>query len=244
MLKNFFGFIKAEIICPLNMKRPVLPLKHQGKTIYPVGYWFGDALIQTKFDMHKPYLQARSDNHLTKDHGLVGKRTISPIGSFNMTINSCEYYNALTDYYITINSGFLFEANDIFSEFVDKMYELRQKYDKNEAMNYIAKLLMNATYSRFAMKPITAITSYINRDEDIFNFIDKNEIHEYSEINRNKIMITYSPINKDKEILFQDFKNCIAIASAITAYSRVFMSKYKILGLLYTDTDSAFLIDH
>jgi hypothetical protein len=38
-LESFFGFCIAEINCPINMIRPVLPFHHEGKTIYPVGNW-------------------------------------------------------------------------------------------------------------------------------------------------------------------------------------------------------------
>ena len=40
-LENFFGFVEVEVICPLNMLRPVLPFHLNGKTIYPVGSWKG-----------------------------------------------------------------------------------------------------------------------------------------------------------------------------------------------------------
>jgi len=39
-LNNFFGFILAEIEAPDTL-RPLLPYKHNGKTIYPVGKWHG-----------------------------------------------------------------------------------------------------------------------------------------------------------------------------------------------------------
>jgi hypothetical protein len=38
-LNNFFGFIEVEVTCPLDMLKPVLPFKVEGKTIYPVGNW-------------------------------------------------------------------------------------------------------------------------------------------------------------------------------------------------------------
>lgn len=36
-LDTFFGFVKAEIYCPTDMLRPVLPYHSNGKTIYPTG---------------------------------------------------------------------------------------------------------------------------------------------------------------------------------------------------------------
>jgi hypothetical protein len=40
-LSDFFGFALAQVHCPKNMVRPVLPYKHEGKTIYPTGCWIG-----------------------------------------------------------------------------------------------------------------------------------------------------------------------------------------------------------
>jgi hypothetical protein len=40
-LDSFFGFAKVKIVCPLDMERPILPVHHEGKTIYPVGSWQG-----------------------------------------------------------------------------------------------------------------------------------------------------------------------------------------------------------
>jgi hypothetical protein len=40
-LENFFCFCLAQINCPKNMLKPVLPYKHLGKTIYPTGCWIG-----------------------------------------------------------------------------------------------------------------------------------------------------------------------------------------------------------
>lgn len=40
-LESFFGFCLALIECPLNIERPVLPYKYNGKTIFPKGTWIG-----------------------------------------------------------------------------------------------------------------------------------------------------------------------------------------------------------
>jgi hypothetical protein len=157
-----------------------------------------------------------------------------------MKINSPEYYNALKDYNIQVNSGFLFKSDDIFSKYVEDLYSLRQQYSKSDPMNFIAKLLLNSLFGRFAMKPINIFTKYISRDENIFDFLDQFEIHDWHDIDKNTFLLSYSPKNSN-ELTFEDFKNSISIASAITAYSRVFMSKFKNNLLYYGDTDSAFI---
>ena len=35
----FFGFVKCKVTTPLNILKPILPYKHQGKTIFPTGCW-------------------------------------------------------------------------------------------------------------------------------------------------------------------------------------------------------------
>ena len=35
--KSFFGFIEVEVTCPSWIKIPLLPMKHEGKTIFPRG---------------------------------------------------------------------------------------------------------------------------------------------------------------------------------------------------------------
>lgn len=38
---NFFGFVRCRVITPLNILKPILPYKHQGKTVFPTGTWIG-----------------------------------------------------------------------------------------------------------------------------------------------------------------------------------------------------------
>ena len=40
-LDNFFGFVKVKVYCPRSIERPLLPVKYEGKTIFPTGKWEG-----------------------------------------------------------------------------------------------------------------------------------------------------------------------------------------------------------
>jgi DNA polymerase type B, organellar and viral len=68
-------------------------------------YWIGDVEVSTKKDLYRPYIQIH--------HNITGKsgdmRTLSPNGSFNMKINSPEYYNALEDYNFKFKNGYIFK---------------------------------------------------------------------------------------------------------------------------------------
>lgn len=205
-------------------------------------YFIADVEVETLKDLYQPYLQV---NHLGKENGLPGNRTISPIGSFNMKINSCEYNNAIDrkDYNIVSSKGYLWFSKSIFNEFVNNIYNMRNTYPKSDPMNLICKLILNSLYGRFAMKPIISTCELIDRYLNIWDFMDKNIIEDHFDINKDHILMTYRPNNEDN-LESGEYSNSIAIASAITAYARVYMSKFKnnpLYEILYTDTDSAFI---
>lgn len=82
-----------------------------------------------------------------------GLRTIAGLGSWEGRICSAELDNAVKfGYQFEILKGYQFETGDLFSEYVNRMYNLRLQYDKGTPMNLIAKLLMNSLYGKFAMK--------------------------------------------------------------------------------------------
>jgi hypothetical protein len=196
-------------------------------------YWFGDCDISTKKELYQPYLQL----HINTKNGM---RTISPNGSFNMILNSCEYYNSLKDYNIKINHGYFFDSKNIFNEFVDDLYNLRLKYPKTDPMNMTCKLIMNSLYGRFAMKPIYTDQVFVNKN--IFlKLAEKYEIIDFLDLKDDEFFCSFiNPDNLDKEL-----KISIGIASAVTAYSRVYISQFKNnlkYNLYYTDTDSIFIV--
>lgn len=55
-------------------------------------------------------------------------------------------------YTFEVLRGYKFNTGYIFREYVDKMYELRCTYTKDNPLNLIAKLLMNSLYGKFGMK--------------------------------------------------------------------------------------------
>ena len=179
-----------------------------------------------------------------KDQGLSENRTIAPNGSFNLKINSCEYYNAIDrgDYNINTKQGYLWFSKSIFKDFVTEIYTLRNIYPKSDPMNLICKLILNSVYGRFAMKPIVSKTEFVPRYLNIWEFLENNIIEDNLDVNKEHILMTYRSNNDELQDI--EYNNSIAIARAITAYARVFMSKFKnikLFELLYSDTDSAFI---
>uniref|UniRef100_A0A896YUU9 DNA polymerase n=1 Tax=Coniophora puteana TaxID=80637 RepID=A0A896YUU9_9AGAM len=202
-------------------------------------YWIGEALVSTKKDLYQPYLQI---HHKTKG----GWRTVAPNGDFKMVIHAPEYFNAIKDYNITVTKGYMFEKmSDIFHSYVQKMYALRQQYTKDQPMNFVAKLLLNSLYGRFGMQPSFHSNAFFTFDE-LQETIKNHEINNVMEISENIFFVSYISADiEDLDASLPKSKNIsVSIASAVTAYARIYMSKFKNnedFNLFYTDTDSIFV---
>jgi hypothetical protein len=155
-------------------------------------------------------------------------------------------------YEIEVIWGYTFEKGYIFNDYIDELYNLRLSFPKSDPMNMIAKLLLNSLYGKFGMSPDLPETTIIKK-EDYNNFIKNIPGGESSivliEELGDKILIQFyntdplSELNPERESNKAPSVN-IAIASAVTAYARIHMSKFKnrmdLPNLYYTDTDSLY----
>lgn len=224
-----------------------------GKEFMPVGnpiYFEGDITkiknnpfgffeveIKAPDDLYAPILQTR----LKTDNG---KRTVSPIGDWIGTFFSEELKEASNlGYSYKILRGYLFDKDVIFDKFISDLYSLKKNSNKNSADYIIYKLLMNSLYGRFGMSP--KMESHIILDSSTAN-------EKY--YNNDKLIVTNTiDLGNNKELLsfYNKYDNelnkiniSIPIASAITSYARIFMSKFKhnlSKNLYYSDTDSLYL---
>lgn len=154
-----------------------------------------------------------------------GYRTVAPNGTFRMKINSCEYWNALKDYDIQVRSGFLFDNKTVFRPYVNSMFKLRSLYSKYHPMNMIAKLLQNSLYGRFALNP-TLVSHVFCTFEEFKLLSEKFDIIDQMDLGELGMFISFNNPALSNSAGVQT-KSSIAIASAVTAYARVEMSKYK-----------------
>ena len=231
-----------------NMPIPIgLPTGFSGDItkIDPDAFGFFYCNITSPAILDHPILQQRVKT-------VDGTRTIAGLGNWSGWIFSEEMFNAMKfGYKFNILRGYLFNKGNLFNEYVNKMYNLRLQYDKSDPMNGIAKLLQNSLYGKFGMKDeFTKIKIFNNVT------VDKTIISKFIELHNNNIV---DIIELDNHTIIQiknvnsQFKNFdqhhgteinIAVASAITAYARIFMSQFKNdpnFKLYYTDTDSIFV---
>lgn len=220
-IKNFFGFVKVKVTAPENLKKPFLTV-HDSKL------------------------------------GLI-----SPLGSWTETYFSEEIKYALTlGYTFKYLRGISYEKGVLFDTFVDEMYDIRLSTAKDSSLNILMKLMMNSLYGRFGMKT-SMLQSKIISSYELQKYISIYDVKDIIEMH-GKLLINFEPkvlTNKldillDNDILtvvkcgqlaasvaIQNENSAVHIASAITAYGRIFMDGFKqndLLDVYYSDTDSIF----
>jgi hypothetical protein len=140
-------------------------------------------------------------------------------------------------YKFEVFNGYTFEKGIIFKEYVEFLYNLRLQYPKTNPLNLIAKILLNSLYGRFGMSEIKIKYEIFTKDE--FSKISEAE----DKILDFMIIEDYVLVGLEIESNEDSHNISIAIASAITAYSRIHMTQFKNnpnINLYYTDTDSIY----
>jgi hypothetical protein len=174
-----------------------------------------------------------------------GTRTISPIGTWEDMIFSEELINAEKfGYTFEILWGYTFKSEVIFKSYVDFLYNLRLQYDKSNPLNFIAKILLNSLYGRFGMDDNFPEINIIHKDyypdfenKYIEQIIKTTEIDDY-------FLVEFENVNDNYNNEDNTHNISVAIAAAITAYSRIYMTQFKNnpeINLYYIDTDGIYV---
>ena len=241
-VNSLYPAVMAKHLMPIGK-----PIKFVGdiRKMEPEAFGFFYCKITSPDNLNHPILQRRIKTS-------EGIRTIAGLGSWTGWISSLELDNAVKyGYQFEILNGYQFERGDLFSGYVNKLYQLRLQYPKPHAMNLIAKLLMNSLYGKFGMKLETTVVDIFDCSTPEGSKLFENALEAYGEtihdyinldgcfviVRDSRVDIKYS----EDQDMYHGLEVNIAIASAITAAARVQMSVFKnnpLFNLYYTDTDS------
>ena len=212
-LDEFFGFVKVVVRCPKSVKRPMLPVKFKGKTIYPTGTWIGTYFSEELKEINKLKL----------------------------------------GYTFEIIEAHAYTKGKIFNKFVEHFFKIKKEAAGVE--RYLAKLCLNSLYGMFGRKldvdevvvtntkGLYTLATYIVKniiqiDKDLYLVITQKNIAAKTLLKLNTMLRTQ--ITGKPSLVNSN----VAIASAVTAYGRILMMKYKINpAVTYSDTDSVFTTD-
>jgi len=143
-----------------------------------------------------------------------------------------------------IHYGYLFSTADLFTSYVNHFYSKKAQATGGE--RYLIKLLLNGLYGYFGRNPYNPSALIVTQNE-LLELLSKHPIRSIIELTKELTLINYYP-NKtnttNKTLNIRPTLSNVAIASAITANSRVFINPFKCNPknpCLYSDTDSVFL---
>lgn len=198
--------------------------------------------VTAPLDLNVPVLQLRIKSS-------TGIKTISPVGSWEGWYFSRELENAVNNYgyKVEIVKGYLFKKENIFKEYVETLYKIKEENSPNnknaDSSKYtIAKFLMNMLYGRFGMSPEMTSNLILTHDEAEQYSIDY-EITDITDFNNGFEMIEF--VNKSElDNNYSGPNISVSISAAVSSYSRISMCSYKHIPNnppLYSDTDSVFL---
>jgi hypothetical protein len=227
---------------PFVMKENLMPV---GKPIYFEGdifqynkeaYGFFEVEVISPENLNYPILQTRIKINSTN-------KTISPIGNWKGVYFSEEIKNAIKyGYKFKILRGYLFEKLDIFSEYVDFLYKIKQNSLKDSPIYIISKLLLNSLYGRLGMDPKMENHKIVDSVESLK--LQKNyNVTNVVTFKNGKELISFFDVKVNNEN-YSKINISIPISTAVTSYARIHMANLKNelleLGniIYYTDTDS------
>jgi hypothetical protein len=215
-LEDFFGFALARIECGNNVKLPVIPFKSRS----------------------------------------LDQRILYPRGLFTEVYFSEELKAAeKLGYKIKLLKGQSFSRAKMFNDYIEDFYLIKKESEDESPERFIAKLHLNTLYGIFGKTRDILETKIINV-KDLTKYLVTRIVKTIVEVQldlvilllknrRNTEALTnlkgeYFPSEISKNN-FTIVKSNVAIASAVTAYARCEMIKYKCtegVNVYYSDTDS------
>lgn len=140
-------------------------------------------------------------------------------------------------YSFTITNGFVFEGEDIFTDYVESLNEIKINSPKKSAapaMYHISKISLNSLYGRWGLDPLLDTIDVVDEDglEKLSKIVGTDKISDVGKFD------DLFMINISDSVLAQ---NCnIAIATCVSSYSRIKLHETLNDQTYYTDTDSVF----
>ena len=237
-IKNMFGLVKCKILPPSNLYFPVLPIRCEGKSLFPLCYTCASTTC------------LNNCTHNEDERCLIGTwATVEVNKAIEKGYCMCEIYEIYHFYrqekvfseyincFLKIKqeaSGFPTECYDNDDALVDeKVNKYIEDYYNNEGIRLdkenikynpglrtIAKNILNSLWGKFAQNENNAKVDFFSEYDELLNLAnDKNiELISVDFVNETITRVTY----KKKESINIPLKTGnVIIASFVTAYARL-----------------------
>ena len=278
-LKNYFGFIKCKILPPTSLRIPVLPVKiiQHDKSIGEDGNInfrkIGEKLV---FPLCENCAKFKLKTCECPDRSLSGTWTtvevkkalelgykmieIYEVLHYNENQRSKDIFKKYIDLWLKIKqeaSGWpnwckTEEDKYKYIEDYEKVENIRLDYNKickNEALRYIAKIMLNSFWGKLAQKPNQPKKNFFHSYDKYWQLLndDKKIVESEIMLNEETLLATWKLVEEDLDT-HTNFN--VAVASYVTAWGR--LKLYDVLlerdnirpnCILYYDTDSVYFIE-
>lgn len=253
-LEPYFGFVQCKVKPPRQLIVPVLPVKVNGKLLFPLCVKCASERF-CNYCVHSDDERCFSGVWFSEELKLAvskGYEIVEIFQVYHFEQQSTKLFSSfMNDLYKVklLASG---EPLDIdIDTFVDQVLN-REKIDlknchfeKNPGLRYIAKILLNSFWGRFALRENQPSFKFISSVDQLYSLISNAniEIKSLRPINKNVIGVSY--VLKDKNLFDISNERNIFIAAITTAWARIELYKYadKLstnteTQVFYVDTDS------
>ncbi len=177
-------------------------------------------------------------------YGVVrGSRLIFPVGTFRTVLAEPELRHAEREGHIKeIGRWAIYERENLFREFIDYFYSVRQHYQKagNDAFAFMAKILMNSLYGKFGQAGRVWIETdeytWTQEQEGLYQVDPETPpIRIRNRLGRTQVLLTDTEAHNSSPV----------IASEITSHARLLLwaliEQAGRENVVYVDTDSLVL---
>lgn len=163
------------------------------------------------------------------------KKLLFPVGTFRGVWSSLELRYA-EEQGVTIEKihkgAEFYNGGRVFKEFVESIYSIREHSNKDSVDNQVAKLILNSSYGKLAIRRKKENIISISHEDEFYNYEPWREL----KCGKKNIMLVKKPTT------LKTFSN-VAMGAWVTAAGRIHM--HRIMkpiqnSIYYMDTDSIF----
>ena len=277
-LENYFGFIKCKILPPSSLRIPVLPVKIiqydesiENENIKLIN--LGEKLV---FPLCANCAKYKNKSCNCLDRSITGTWTTAEVKKaievgyelieiyeilhYDEKQRSSDIFKKYIDLWLKIKqeaSGWpewchTEEDKIKYINDYEKVEKIKLDYDKickNEALRYIAKIMLNSFWGKLAQKPNQSKQKIFHTYIDYWKLLNDNEKIVESEfmLNDETLLAAWKFVEDELDV-HTEFN--VAVASYVTAWGR--LKLYDVLlerdnirphCILYYDTDSVYFIE-
>ena len=250
------GFIKCKILPPDNLYFPVLPLRTNDKLIFPLCFQCAklknhnndcDHSLEERcfvgnWCLHEVYYALEKGYEILEIFEIIYYKEKKKLFEDYVA----KFYCLKTRYSGIKTTNNVEEAKKRLSERLLENFGIYVKWDdiptdKNEAMRYVMKLILNSLWGKLCQNQKKSLVYFVNDYEELLSHVcdEKYKSVYFDVLNADVACVV---CNLKEENNYRVNKVCVSVGSYITCYSRLKLLKVIHTppedSILYYDTDS------